>query len=225
MCDPLTLFMIASTVGSTFLSSQASGQVEDARSDVIRAENSRQDDLQRQAISSLQRTQEQFTPDRQNQGIEAAAAERIERLGQNVTGSGETDAVVSNLPFASSAPGIVQDTAAKRLSEGLAEGKDFTKRLGQFGAFGENQFQNNLDLTRLGENLSLVGSESRNSANLIPLELQDANRAGDTLGGFADILGGLGSAAGMGAAVGFNPFSGSAGIKRISSTQSPFGAF
>jgi hypothetical protein len=172
------------------------------------AENTRQDDLQRQAIASLKGTQEQFTPEFQNEGIEAAAAERIERLQGAVVGSGETEAVVADLPFAGSAPDIVRETAAKRLSEGLAEGKGFAKRLGRFGAFGEQNFQNRLDMNRLGERMGMIGGESRNSAQLLPFELDAANRAGDTMSGFADILGSLGSVAGLGSAVGANPFGG-----------------
>lgn len=207
MCDPLTIAGMALTLGSTFMSSMASNKVENARSAALVSETQRQDRLQQEAIGNLQGTQEAFTPERQSAGIEAAAQERIERLQRNVTGGAEGTATVADIPLTRSAPNIVRENAARELNKGLGEGKDFAKRLGRLGAFGENQFQNRIDLSRLAEKMGMTGAESRGSANILPLELQSANRAGDSLTGLADILGGAGSAANLGGAVGFNPFS------------------
>jgi hypothetical protein len=96
----------------------------------------------------------------------------------------------------------VRENLGKSLSEGLAEGKSFAGRLGRFGAFGDLQFGNQLDLARLGERQGLLGTESRRSNAILPLELQDANRAGSGTRLFGDILGGLGSIANLGSAVG-----------------------
>lgn len=204
MCDPLTIAGLALTAGSFVTSAFANNQVEDARSKVALAETTRQEDLQRRAIGKVDAATERFTPEILNQGIEQAAQARTDRLQNNAEGAG--DQSPNDLPLTASAPRIVRETAARELNKGLEEGKSFAARLGRLGAFGENQFQNRLDLGRLSETLGQIGTESRNSAAITPLEFQTANRRGDTLGGISDILGGLGSAANLGSAVGFSPF-------------------
>ena len=215
MCDPLTLAGLALTAGSFVTSAISNNQVRDERSQVALAETTRQENLQRQAIGKVDAATEQFTPENLNQGIEQAAQVRTDRLQGNAAGAG--DQSPNDLPLTGSAPRVVRETAARELNKGLTEGKSFAARLGRLGAFGENQFQRNLDLGRLSETLGQIGTESRNSAAIVPLEFQTANRRGDTLGGISDILGGLGSAANLGSATGFDPFN-----KGINPVASPF---
>ena len=204
MCDPLTLAGLALTAGSFVASQVSQNQVSRERGNVALAESTRQEDLQRRAIGQVDAATERFTPEVLNQGIEQAAQARTERLQGNAAGAG--DQSPNDLPLTGSAPRVVRETAARELNRGLGEGKSFAARLGRLGAFGENQFQRNLDLGRLSETLGQIGTESRNSANIAPLEFQTANRKGDTAGGISDILGSLGSAANLGSAAGFNPF-------------------
>jgi hypothetical protein len=98
------------------------------------------------------------------------------------------------------------EDAARRVNEGLASGKEFAGQLAGLGAFGEQQFGTRLDLSRLAESMQQFGTESRNSAAILPLEFNKANRAGDSLTGAADITGALGSLANFGSAVGASPF-------------------
>lgn len=221
MCDPLTIAGLAFTVGSTFLSSQAANKVERARNRASVAEIGRQEAFQKAAAKQVLDAQAGFTPEQQSEGIEAAAQERIERLQGNVTGG---EFAPGDIPVAGSAPSIVRETAAKSISEGLGAGKTFASQLGRLGAFGEQQFGNQLGLTRLGEGLTNLGKESRGSANVLGLELNRANRAGNTLSGIGDILGGVGSVANLAGAVGSNPFAGAldpASITRSSSRIIP----
>ncbi len=204
MCDPITLAGLALTAGSFVTSAIANNQVEEQRSQVALSEATRQENLQRQAIGQIDTATERFTPETVNQGIEEAAQARIDRLQGNVEGAGDQDP--NDLPLTASAPRIVRETAARELNKGLGEGKSFAARLGRLGAFGESSFQRNIDLGRLGETLGQLGTESRNSAAITPLEFESANRKGGTLRGISDILGGLGSAANLGSSVGFSPF-------------------
>lgn len=203
MCDPLTIAGLALTAGSFVTSAIANNQVEDARNAAAVAEATRQDQLQRQAIANLQGTQEQFTRPEQEKGIDEVTQERIARLTENVQGAAGD---ANEIPLAGSTPRVVRETVGQGLSEGLAEGKDFASRLARVGAFGENQFNNRVALGRLGEQLGLTARESANSANILPVELQEANRAGNTLFGISDALGGLGSIANLGSATGANLF-------------------
>ena len=219
MCDPLTVAGLAFTLGSTFLSQRAANKVERSRNKASVAEIGRQEQFQQAAAKQVLDAQGNFTPERQNEGIEAAAQERIDRLQGNVTG-GEGDP--NDIPFAPSAPNIVRETAAKAINKGLGEGKNFAARLGRLGAFGENQFGNQVDLLRLGEGLNNTGKESVNSANILGLELNRANRAGDSLTGFADALGGVGSVANLASAAGANPFAGALDPASITRKPSRF---
>ncbi len=193
MCDPtgITPLMIslALTAASTALSAQAAKKVEKKRNNAISAETARQDGLQKRSIAALKNTQEEFTPEKQQEGIDRAGEERSQRLLENTVGSTDTTSSLTG-----SAPKIVQDTAAQQLSKGLAEGKGFAKRLGKAGAFGEQQFGNNIRLGRLGEEINRFGRDSFNSAQILPTELAGANQAGAKLGFFADTLGAAGSA-------------------------------
>ncbi len=200
MCDPLTLAGLALTAGSFVASQVSQNQVSRERGNVALAESTRQEALQRRAIGQVDTATERFTPEVLNQGIEQAALARTERLQGNAAGAG--DQSPNDLPLTGSAPSIVRETAARELNRGLTEGKSFAARLGRLGSFGEAQFQNKLDLGRLSETLGQIGTESRNSAAIVPLEFQSANKAGRTAGGISDLLGGLGSVANLGSAVG-----------------------
>ena len=202
MCDPLSIAGVALTIGSTFLSSQAANKVERSRNAAINTETNRQEELQKRAQATLLQNTQKFTPENVNQGIQAAEDARTERLQSNVTG-GDT---LADVNFGPSAPNSVREDAARRVNEGLASGKEFAGQLAGLGAFGEQQFGTRLDLSRLAESMGALGTESRNSAAILPLELNSANRAGDKLRGIADITGALGSVANFGSAVGANPF-------------------
>ncbi len=202
MCDPLSIAGVALTLGSTFLSSRAASKVERSRNTAINTETNRQEELQKRAQATLLQNTKKFTPENVNQGIQAAEDARTERLQGNVTG-GDT---LADVNFGPSTPNIVREDAARRVNEGLASGKEFAGELAGLGAFGEQQFGTRLDLSRLAESMGAIGTESRNSSAILPLELNKANRAGDNLTGFADVAGGLGSVANFGSALGVNPF-------------------
>ena len=208
MCDPLSIAGVALTLGSSFLSARAASKVERSRNMAMISETNRQEDLQKRAQAALLQNTEKFTPENVNQGIQAAEAARTERLQGNVTG-GDT---LADVNFSPSAPKIVMEDAARRVNEGLASGKEFAGQLAGLGAFGEQQFGTRLDLSRLAESMGQFGTESRNSAAILPLELNKANRAGDRTTGFADVLGSLGSVANFGGAVGANPFGSAAPV-------------
>jgi len=177
------------------LSSQAANKVERQRSMAMISETNRQEELQKRAQTELLKNTDRFNPEDVNQGIQDAHDARTERLQGNVTG-GDT---LADVNFSPSAPNIVQEDAARRVNEGLASGKEFAGQLAGLGAFGEQQFGTRLDLSRLAESMGQIGTESRNSSAILPLELNEANRAGDSLTGVADIMGSLGSVANFGA--------------------------
>lgn len=203
MCDPVTAAAIASvalTAASAAAAQNAASQTARARSQAAVVESTRQEGLQRRAIGELEPVTAGFTPEAQNLGIEQAGEERVRRLQSNVESAGDLSA--TDLPLTGSAPNIVREVAGRELSRGLGEGKAFAAQLGRLGAFGENQFRNRVNLGRLGETLGQVGAESRNSSAIFPLELDTANRAGDTSKGVSDILGALGSGASQFSATG-----------------------
>lgn len=200
MCDPLSIAGLAFTVGSSFLSAQSAAKVEKARNRAQVAEIRRQTDLQRQSAESVAKTQQEFTKEKVNEGIDKATEERTERLRSSVTGGG--DQTGGDIPTEGSAPTIVRETAGRELARGLARGKEFAGQLGALGAFNENQFNQGISLARLGERTQRFAQDSANSAAILPHELQAANQKGKSLAGFADALGAIGSVANIVGATG-----------------------
>ena len=192
---------LALQLGSSFLQNRAASKVSKARNSASSAEAARQDAFQRNAIARLQSTQGDFTREKQQEGLDRSEIARSDRLVENVSG-----ADVNDIPLTGSAPRIVREQAAKQLSEGIGKSKDFARRLGAFGAFGDLQFGNQVNLNRLGQDLAQTGKQSFNSSQILPAELTAANRAGTGLSGTADILGAGGSVLGLAGATGFNPF-------------------
>lgn len=207
MCDPITIAGIAATVGSTVVNSMATGQANAARNDVLAAERIRQGGLDREA-----------------QALNVASQDRYEDFG----GQQEIRAQTLGDYFAAPAPDAVNQTAGTNMPSGSSniEVREMAKQSAKAKSFTDQQAQALGDLRSFGDLLgdtsrmqsrdaSLVGQiggMKRGSSGVIPLELDQASRAGDGLKVFGDILGGVGSiATGYGLTSGGAPLFGTAG--------------
>jgi len=207
MCDPLTIAGAALTLGSTFLSSRAAKQQADARNKASQAELARQEGFKKQAADAFNASVGQFSRGAQDKQIQVIQDERNQGF-QDVLDN--ADFGVSDLPLSESAPKIVGSSAATQLSDTLAKGRERARALANLGAFSESNFLNNIALGRTDQDLARFGSFSAGSQNLLPGELDVANRQGSGLAAGADILGALGTVASTAGAFGYNPFSSAA---------------
>jgi hypothetical protein len=72
------------------------------------------------------------------------------------------------------------------MANALQYGKNQALSQAQLSAFGANQLGNNINLSRNASRLGGIGTSSAQSSNLYGLELDAANRAGDSQKSLAD---------------------------------------
>ena len=210
---------LALSLGSSLLQNRAASKVSSARNRAASAEAARQNQFQRSSIADLENTQAGFTRDKQQADLDRIGATRADRLAENVSG----DFTANDIPLTGSAPRVIREQAAKQLSEGLSKSKNFARRLGAFGAFGDAQFGNQVNLNRLAGDLDTTGRSSFNSSQILPAELTAANQAGGGLRGIADVLGAGGSVLSLAGATGglSNPFGAATGTSSVPSFLRP----
>ncbi len=201
MCNPSLIITGALMAGSMVANRAAQNKVTKARNSANSAESIRQEDFRRQQAAMFEDTSAPFNRADQEAGIDEAAASREDSLIGNLKALSPGD-----IPTAGSAPQVVRDNLAKELNRSLGEGKDFATRLARLGAPGENQLTNSFGLLRGAQDQDRLGSFSRGSSNILPLEFQAANRRGDSLSTLGSVLGSLGSVtSGIAATGGFSP--------------------
>lgn len=199
---------------------------EQTRAANMEAERRRQFQAQRQA--QIDSALPKFTAQAQ-QGQQAAIADNLKSY---LTPRERPSAATDFLPGNPGAPKEIQDGIAGQLAQALKKGQDYAGNLANVQAVGRSNFDNALQLGRLGESTGQVNQNEQNSAGLLPYELDAANRAGRGMSTAADLANGAGSlllfkgltgapaASGMGGgsglvmpAGGFSPFSSSLGLK------------
>jgi len=201
MCDPLTIAGLVMTGGSLVTNTIAQSRVAKARDQALAAERIRQQGYDQEAAALNTQSQDRFGDFGNEQQARATklgdyfAAQKIEQGDENA------QAVVEQNTAPTSSNLTIREEAKQR---GAAT--DFANKqgaaLGNLRAFGdllgEKSMQNARDFGAIGQ----IGGFKRGSSGIVPLELEEANKAGNGLKLFADILGlggGLATSAGLGA--------------------------
>lgn len=93
------------------------------------------------------------------------------------------------------APEVVNTDLGKRIADALSYGRNMATSQAQLGAYGGNQFNNQVALNRSGQALGQIGDSSGRSSNIAGMELEGANQAGQGARNLADVfrLGGQGA--------------------------------
>lgn len=185
MCDPLTIAGIALTVGSTAANTIAANQVNAAREDVLAAERIRQRGLDQEADTINAQSQDRYKDFGTQQDAKAASLADL-YTGQNVTP-----------PSAGMLPTSMSDLVVNEQARQGEKAQAFTDQQGEglarLRAFGDLLGGISLKQGRDAGQIGQIGGFKQGSSAVVPYELDQANRAGDGLRTFADILGGLGS--------------------------------
>lgn len=138
-----------------------------------------------------------------DQQIDTGAAQREAAYAnlRNAT-SGLTTTPARNQPVGEQASGA----AARTTSSVQATNNAWTNLQGaaraRLGGYQDWGLQSNIKDRRASQDLGITATKARQSANVLPLEMQDAAHAGDGLKAWGQLVGALGAVAGMGAAVG-----------------------
>lgn len=194
MCDPLTI-SLALTGGSVISNALAQGQDARAREDALEGERYRQAQLARESDA---------LNDQSRQGFDNLGAEQDQRsseLAQYFTTAPEsanTAVDKANASAASVMPSATNDIVQREIQKQGDAAKAFTgqqgEALGGLRAFGDVLGRASLDQARNAGYVGQVNGFRQGSTNVLPYELEDANKAGDGLRFFGDVLGLAGSA-------------------------------
>jgi len=184
----MTIIGAALTVGSTVAQYSAQQKVERARNDALSAERIRQKALDREAEALNLGSRERYE-DFQGQQ-EAKAVD----LGEYFAGQRtEEPEAAEALPTASSNI-VVREEQKQR-----DKARDFTDQtglaLGNLRAFGDLLGGIGRETAQDASLIGQIGGFKRGHAGVLPLELDEASRAGNGLRLFGDILGGMGGLA------------------------------
>ena len=188
MCDIATIAGFALSAASAGINAAAQAKVQRARDDAMAAERIRQNSLDKEAQALNVQSQDKYK-DIQGQQDQKASELGDFFKGQEVAPPPATEAVPQ------SASNIVVQEQAKQ--QGKA--KEFTDQTGQalgnLRSFGDLMAGLGREQSRNASLIGQVGGFKRGSSGVLSYELDDANRAGDGLKLFGDLLGGAGSIA------------------------------
>lgn len=187
MCDPASIGGIVLTGLSTALNASAQSKVQAARDDAMAAERQRQTLLDREAYAVNNESRNTY------KDVDKKEGKRSKALSEYFTAQ-KVEAPKESLLPTSASNVTVQEEGKQR-----AQAADFTKRtgdaLGQLRSFGDLMADNSLNQAQGAMQVGQIAGYKRGSSDVLSYELDDANRAGDGLKLFGDIVSGVGGLA------------------------------
>lgn len=190
MCDPIVIAGLALSAGSAVANSVAAGDDARARDAVLAAERIRQHGYDQQAAAINQQSQDRYV------GFAPQMADKAQTLGDYLSSRVAPDpsaAVPSALPTSSS--GVVNQERQKQTEKAQQYVDQQTGALGNLRSFGDLLGEISLQQGRDASQIGTIGGFKQGSSNIVPLELNQAGKAGDNWRLLADLLGGAGSVA------------------------------
>lgn len=192
--------------GGTVARQQGRRAVVNRQSQYLQQERQRQHALQGQADTALDANLQTFSRPVQDARQQATQARYEEALKP---GGATGDYVAS---ASAAAPTEVKTEVARNLTDALARGRDYAKRLAKVQSYGGAGLDNSIALGRSGEQLSQIGRNAQGSLDVLPFELDAAKNAGARWNMGSDIANGVGQALFLGKLV-------SPGKKRLGLTE------
>lgn len=207
MCSPTILASMAvSAVGQAYNARQMGKnqqRMQQARNEAALAEMSRQEGYQDEASGYFDESLGNWDETKQDAGLADVERQRDTQI-QEAIGAANQFA-----PTTGSAPDVVNTEIARKVNDAMKSGKKYAQGLARMGAFGDQQFGNNLFMAQQGGKLGEISTTANRSAELLPLEQQvAANNAYKQPNMFGDLLTMAGSAGSMYGMTGGDLFSG-----------------
>ena len=184
ICDPITIAGIALTGLATGANYMGNQKVESARNDALEAERIRQQGLDQQAAALNLQSQDRY------QGFEKKQDERAGSLADYYTQQ------QAEAPAASALPASASNITVAAENKARGKAKDRTNQigtaLGELRSFGDLLGDTSRLQARDASQIGQIGGFKRGSSNILGMELDEANNAGDDYRLFGDIAGSLG---------------------------------
>lgn len=198
MCDPVSMVGAALTAGSMFANNAAQNRVAKARDSAMLAERERQRALDSEATALNDTSRGRYTGfdgQREAKTSELTAFFNAQNQPIEAPPAGE----------AASGDNIVVREARKQQNKAKAYGDQQGAALAQLRSFGDLLGGISRGQARDAAQVGTIGGFQRGSANVLPFELDAANRKGDSLGTLGGVLGGLGQVGMMAGLSGAGP--------------------
>lgn len=182
MCEPLTIASLALAGGSVAANMIGEKQRDDAKGAAITAEIGRENQIEGQSRDLFGKTIEKVKKPTVDGQVTAEAAQRT------ADDSSLIDSHGNYIPPTGVAPTEVGKSIARAGTQALAEGKARAARAAKVSAVGGVNQKLGIDVGRDGAWQGIFGNNIQRSAGVLPLELDQANRAGSTARGIGQIL-------------------------------------
>lgn len=193
------------TAAGTAANAVAARKSQKAMEGAREAERIRQQGFQQESNAAFDESLSKQGADLQKNSIAQAEAERAATM----QGAQTPEAAVS-IPTQGSTPTVVSDETSARVGAGNAQAAQDAANRAALASFGDVQLGNALMNTRYGQQQQQIGNFMRGSANVLGTELEAASHKGDGLRTVGGLLNAGGQLAGLGAAMGWNPFASAA---------------
>lgn len=215
MCNPLAIGAVLATAVGTGLQVRAQRQREEDMNRAQRRETERQDSLYNESKTLLDQSREEYSRERVDADMATAAADR-----QSQYAAADRNAPRANeaLPGSSPAGGnvVVLEAFRQAAADAAARAEQQGAARADLASFGDFMGDAAISTGRRSGDIGMLGSFSRGSANVLPLELnriatrrRGAATAGNLLTSFgAAMMGGAGGGAAVGGASGLGGVSG-----------------
>lgn len=196
---PLALAALAVSAAGTGANIAGQNQAAGARDAATRAEMNRQAGYRKEAQAIAEQSISESGAANAQQDINANTADRAARFNAIVS-QGQAPLTGNTVNRS-----VVTTAAGGRMTpQGTASAQAWNKILGgaqaRLGGYSDWGLSRNIAAQRAGQKLDTIGTDARNSANILQADLMDANHAGDGLSMAGTVLGALGSLGGMYAA-------------------------
>jgi hypothetical protein len=196
MCDPLTIAGAALSASSMIANNAAAAQVNRARDKAMMAEADRQRGLREEAAAISDQSRDRYTNFGQQQG------DAKKKLGDYFAENTNRGAAQEPPAAAGAGEGNVAVNAeiGKQLGKARTYGAQQNEALADLRAFGDTLGGIGVNQARDAGYVGQIGGFKKGSADVLPMELEDANSKGSGMKMLGDVLnlgGRVGMAAGL----------------------------
>lgn len=170
-----------------------------ARSRAVEAEDQRQNNYQNQQTSQFNQSLAKVQKPTTDEGVAQEAADRTASDSKLIDEGG------NYVPVTGSAPAEVGQSIARATKQAISRNKEQARLNANVSAVQGVQQKNNIALGRDAQWQGIFANNQQRSSQILPLELEDANRSGSGWRGAGQILSLASTATGMAGLAGGGP--------------------
>lgn len=189
MCNPVAIaLVVAGTALQVNAQSRRQAAMKDAAADARQLEDTRQSGLRSERESQLLQSQQGMGVDAQTAALEDAAAKREASYSPTAEAAAGAPAAY-NAATDNGAPKIVNEDAASKREAGQEEARGIGNARARLGAYSDVNLGNRMNNSDFANQLGMLGGFARQSASLLPGEVQSAMASKEGTGRNQEMLG------------------------------------